>query len=85
MAWLPYNSIYKPAIEWEPGALVLSQDDYCSHCKSWMVITGNSFSKCSSTDDQQLSLEECGLKTFYLHTPVDTSYKITTSGLVCEI
>ena len=49
-----------------------------------MMIIGKSYSKFSAAKDQQLSVEECGLKILIpaqAITPVDGSYEITANGL----
>ena len=49
-----------------------------------MVIVGNNYSKFSAVKDQQLSVEECGLKILIpagVITTVDASYEITAYGL----
>ena len=49
-----------------------------------MVIVGKNYSKFSAAEDQQLSVEECGLKILIpaqVITPVDASYEITANGL----
>ena len=49
-----------------------------------MVIVGKNYSKFSAAEDQQLSVEECGLNILIpaqAITPVDASYEITANGL----
>ena len=49
-----------------------------------MVIVGKNYSKFSAAEDQQLSVEECGLKVLVpaqVIIPVDASYEITANGL----
>ena len=49
-----------------------------------MVIVGKNYSKFSAAADQQLLVEECGLKILIpaqVITPVDASYEITANGL----
>ena len=48
-----------------------------------MVIIGNTYSKFNATEDQQLSVKECGLKILLpanVVTPVDASYEIAANG-----
>ena len=47
-----------------------------------MMIVGKNYSKYSAAKDQQLSVEECGLKILIpaqIITPVDVSYEITNN------
>ena len=56
---------------------------YTDHFKG-MVIVGKNYSKFSATKDQQLALEECGLKVLIpaqVITPVDALYEISATGL----
>ena len=49
-----------------------------------MVMVGKNYSKLNAAKDQQLSVEECGLKILIPAqdiVPVNVSYKITANGL----
>ena len=46
-----------------------------------MVIVGKKYSKFNAAEDQQLSVEECGLKILMPAQVVDGSYEITANGL----